>query len=100
MWKSALMLGVFASAALPCLAQLHQYKPGFNFFTRDQDVRLGKEASGEIEKQVEAIDNKELTAYINSIGSKLIDAAARAIPESFRVPGYMWPSPASLPGDA
>jgi len=52
-------------------ASLHQYEPGFNFFSKEQDVELGKEAAGEIEKQVEVIDKRELNACINSIGAKL-----------------------------
>ncbi len=99
MWKSALMLGVFASAALPCLAQLHQYKPGFNLFTRDQDVQLGKEAAGEIEKQAEVIDNKELTAYINSIGSKLAaQPQADKYPYTFKVVNDKSINAFALPG--
>ena len=68
------------------LAQLHQYKPGFNLFSRDQDVQLGKEAAGEIEKQVEIIDNRELNAYINSIGSRLAaQPQADKYPYTFKV---------------
>ena len=52
-------------------ASLHQYAPGFNLFSKDQDVELGKEAAGEIAKQVEVIDNRELNAYVNSIGARL-----------------------------
>ena len=65
------VLTVFAFTVLPSLAQLPQFKPGFNLFSKEQDVQLGKEAAGEVEKQVELVDNKELNAYINLIGSKL-----------------------------
>jgi beta-barrel assembly-enhancing protease len=70
-WKATAVLAVFNLTVLPALAQLHQYRPGFNLFSKDQDVALGKEAAGEIEKQVEVIDNRELNAYIASIGAKL-----------------------------
>ena len=52
-------------------ASLHQYAPGFNLFSKDQDVELGKEAAGEVEKQLEVINNRELDAYISSIGARL-----------------------------
>ncbi|RPI09231.1 MAG: hypothetical protein EHM65_09395, partial [Acidobacteriales bacterium] len=84
--KCALALGVFAWATLPVLAQLHQYRPGFNLFSRDQDVQLGKEAAGAIEKQVEIVDNRELNAYVNSIGSKLaVQPQADKYPYTFKV---------------
>ncbi len=84
--KCVLTLGVFAWATLPALAQLHQYRPGFNLFSRDQDVQLGKEAAGAIEKQAEIVDNRELNAYINSIGSKLAaQPQADKYPYTFKV---------------
>lgn len=46
-------------------------KPGFNLFSKEQDIQLGKEAAGEIEKQLTVIDNAELNAYLQRIGSKL-----------------------------
>ena len=86
MCKRTVALTVFTLAGLPALAQLHQYKPGFNLFSRDQDIQLGKEAAGEIEKQVEIVDNRELNAYINSIGSKLAaQPQADKYPYTFKV---------------
>jgi beta-barrel assembly-enhancing protease len=86
LWKCALTLGVFAWVTVSALAQLHQYRPGFNLFSRDQDVQLGKEAAGAIEKQAEIIDNRELNAYINSIGSKLAaQPQADKYPYTFKV---------------
>jgi Zn-dependent protease with chaperone function len=86
MWKNMVMLAVFALAVLPSLAQLPKFKPGFNLFSKDQDVQLGKEAAAEIEKQVEVVDNKELNAYVNLIGSKLAaQPQADKYPYTFKV---------------
>ena len=99
MSRRMLMLAVFTLAGLPALAQLHQYKPGFNLFSRDQDVQLGKEAAGEIEKQAEVVDNKELTAYINSIGSKLAaQPQADKYPYTFKVVNDKSINAFALPG--
>ena len=68
-WMAVVMLLL---AAVPLAAQPSQFKPGFNLFTRDQDIQLGKEAAAEIEKQVEIVDNAELNAYIRAIGNRLI----------------------------
>ncbi len=84
---------------LPAPAQLHQYRPGFNLFSRDQDVQLGKEAAGEIEKQVEVIDNRELTAYISSIGAKLAaQPQADKFPYTFKVVNDPTINAFALPG--
>ncbi|MFB3779232.1 MAG: hypothetical protein ACE141_16565 [Bryobacteraceae bacterium] len=47
-WKRTLLLVTLAAAVQPAFAQLRQYKPGFNLFSKEQDVALGKEAAGEM----------------------------------------------------
>ncbi|MCC7175405.1 MAG: M48 family metalloprotease [Bryobacterales bacterium] len=80
------LLAVSALAVLPAAAQLSKFKPGFNLFSKQQDVQLGKEAAAEIEKQVEIVDSKELNAYINSIGQKLAaQPQADKYPYTFQV---------------
>ncbi len=54
-WKPTVILIGIVFLVVPALAQVHQFKPGFNLFSKDQDVQLGKEAAGEIEKQVELV---------------------------------------------
>jgi hypothetical protein len=84
--RETLWLSVFALTALPVFAQLHQYKPGFNLFSQEQDVQLGKEAAGEVEKQVEIVNNRELESYIGSIGAKLVaQPQADKYPYTFKV---------------
>ncbi len=70
-WKNVIVAAVFTFMHLPGFAQLHQFKPGFNLFTKDQDIQLGKEAAAEVEKQVEVVNNSELNAYITLIGNRL-----------------------------
>jgi beta-barrel assembly-enhancing protease len=99
MCKYAVVLAVFAFAAQPGLAQLHQFRPGFNLFSRDQDIQLGKEAAGEIEKQLEVIDNPELNAYLSSIGSKLAaQPQADKYPYTFKVVNDKSINAFALPG--
>jgi hypothetical protein len=92
-------LYVFASS--PGLAELPQFKPGFNLFSKEQDVQLGKEAAAEVEKQAEVVTNKELTAYINSIGSKLAaQPQADKYPYTFKVVNDKSINAFALPGGA
>jgi len=46
-------------------------KPGFNLFSKEQDVALGQEAAAEIEKEVEVVDDKQLNDYVSRIGKRL-----------------------------
>jgi beta-barrel assembly-enhancing protease len=53
------------------LAQLQQLQPGWNLFSPQQDVQLGKEASIEVERQRAVVHNRELDDYLNIILRKL-----------------------------
>ncbi len=48
-----------------------QFRPGFNLFSKQQDVQLGQEAAAEVRKQVHVIDDPTLTRYVNEIGKRL-----------------------------
>jgi hypothetical protein len=81
-----ILLAVFLLAQQPGLAQLHKFRPGINLFTPEQDIELGKEAASEIGKQVEIVNNKELTDYITSIGKRLAaQPQAGQYPYTFQV---------------
>jgi len=53
------------------LAQLRQLKPGFNLFSVQQDVQLGREAVPEVEKQMTVVHDRELNAYLGVLLHKL-----------------------------
>lgn len=46
-------------------------KPGFNFFTPQQDVEIGREASQQAEKQLALLDDPATNNYVNQLGKKL-----------------------------
>lgn len=97
--KGVIVVTVFTFVLEPGLAQLHHFKPGFNLFTKDQDIELGKEAAAEIEKQVEVINNAELNAYITLIGSRLAaQPQAGKYPYTFKVVNDTSINAFALPG--
>ena len=81
------------SRALLCITLLtgtaaaqERIKPGWNLFSPEQDVQLGKEAAAEIEKEVTIVNDKELTGYVARIGKRLADASpAPDYPYTFKV---------------
>ena len=62
------LLAVLVTSAV---AQQRRLRPGFNLFSKEQDVTLGKEAATEIEKQYEVINDAALNTYLERIGRKL-----------------------------
>ena len=46
-------------------------RPGLNFFSKEQDIQLGREAAGEVRKQVDVVDNPELQNYVGRLGGAI-----------------------------
>jgi Zn-dependent protease with chaperone function len=63
-----------------------ELKPGWNLFSKEQDVQLGQEASREIEKQVQLLTDPEVNQYVQRIG-KLLASQPQAdkYPYTFKV---------------
>ena len=49
-------------------------RPGFNLFSKDQDVQLGKESAAEVRKQMTVINDPFLTGYVNRVGKRLANS--------------------------
>jgi len=65
-----------------------QFHPGFNLFSKAQDVQLGQEAAAQVRKQMTVINDPTLTAYVNKIGKRLAnsrEAQESGFPFSFQV---------------
>ena len=80
----ALVVGLGLSASAAEAAK--KIKPGWNLFKPAQDIQLGQEAAKDIEKQVEVVNDPQLTNYIAGIGKRLADVAqGEDYPYSFKV---------------
>jgi beta-barrel assembly-enhancing protease len=75
--------------AISALAQgPTQIKPGFNLFSKQQDVQLGQEAAAQVRKQATVIHDPTLTTYVNAVGKRLAssrEAKASGFPFTFEV---------------
>lgn len=75
---------VLAAAAFA--AGPKEIKPGWNLFSKQQDIELGKEAAAQVEQQMPVVRDQELTDYVQSIGRKLAQSKeAAGFPYSFKV---------------
>jgi hypothetical protein len=64
---------------LPCLliapsarAQRTQFKAGWNLYSPQEDIRLGKQVAVDAEKQLPSCNSPKVDAYLAELGSKLI----------------------------
>ena len=62
---TALLLPLFAAE------KLKEFKPGFNLFSPEQDIQMGKEAADEVRKTMPLVNNADINGYLNRIGQRL-----------------------------
>ncbi|PYX00960.1 MAG: peptidase M48 [Acidobacteria bacterium] len=65
-----------------------QFHPGFNLFSKDQDVQLGKESAAQVRKQMPVVRDPVLSEYVSRVGRRLADsqeARASGFPFTFEV---------------
>jgi predicted Zn-dependent protease len=90
-----LLLAVLSSAAM---AQT-QFKPGFNLFSPEQDVEIGRQSAREVERQMPVIGNREIQNYITRVGDRLAaQTPGPDFPYQFKVVDVMEVNAFALPG--
>ena len=57
-----------------------QFHPGFNLFSKEQDVQLGRENAAQVRAKMKVVRDAVLTDYVNKVGRRLV--AAREAQES------------------
>jgi predicted Zn-dependent protease len=65
-----------------------QLKPGFNLFTKQQDIQLGQETAAQIRKHATILNDPVLTSYVNAVGRRLVEsreARSSGFPFTFEV---------------
>ena len=91
---------VAVGLALPGLAAPREIKPGFNLFSKDQDVQVGRESAQQVEKQLPVVqDSPQLSGYISQLGSRLAKLSdAPDYPYTFKVVADKSINAFALPG--
>ncbi len=96
-----LYVAVFAllTAALTAWGEIKPPKPGWNLFSRDQDIQLGREAAAQVQRQMVVVHNPELENYVRTIGQRLVRSKyAGNYPYTFQVVSDPNINAFSLPG--
>jgi beta-barrel assembly-enhancing protease len=73
-WRAVVCLCVFALllAAPRVFAQRTQLKPGWNLFSVQQDIAVGKQNAVGAEKQLPMCNSPKVDAYLTQLGMKLV----------------------------
>jgi predicted Zn-dependent protease len=86
--RTSLLAAILLGSVL-CPAQgPTRFHPGFNLFSKEQDVQLGQESADEVRKKMVVIHDPFLTAYVNKVGKRLAasqEAQDSGFPFTFEV---------------
>jgi beta-barrel assembly-enhancing protease len=86
-------------ASTPLLAQPTQVKPGFNIFSEQQDVEIGRQSAAEAERQLPMLNDRRVEGYVSEIVRRLASVAPGAkYPYQIRVVNASDINAFSLPG--
>ncbi len=76
-----------------------QFKPGFNLFSPQQDVEMGKQSAAQIVHEMPLLRDAQIVGYIQQLGAKLAaKAPGEKFPYSFSVIGTKDVNAFALPG--
>ena len=73
--KTIAVIVMVVAAVGPIQAQRTELKPGFNVFSPQQDIEMGREVADEAERELAIIDDADLEGYLNRLGQSLADVA-------------------------
>lgn len=76
-----------------------EVKPGWNLFSKQQDVQLGREAAAQVEREMPVVRDAQLQSYVEGIGRRLVATGlADEYPYSFKVVNDKSINAFALPG--
>jgi Zn-dependent protease with chaperone function len=76
-----------------------QFKPGFNLFSPQQDVEIGRQNAAQIERQMRLLPEPQIQRYISALGQRLAaQAPGEKFPYQFRVVDVREVNAFALPG--
>jgi hypothetical protein len=75
------------------------FEPGFNLFTPEQDVEVGRRSAEQIAQQVPLMNDAQIVNYVRALGAKLVaKAPGEKFPYQFNVVGTRDINAFALPG--
>ena len=85
-YRSLLAVLLLPALLAPALAARTRIKPGMNFFSKQQEIQLGKEAARDVERQLTLVRERSLSTYVSRLGQRLARySPAPDYPYTFKV---------------
>ena len=95
----ALVFGFALSAVSALAAAQTQVRPGFNLFSAEQDIELGRQSAAQVERQIPMVSDPSVQRYVEAIGRRLSAAApGPRFPYQFKVTNLSDVNAFALPG--
>jgi len=96
-------VAVLAALSLVCapasFAERTRLKPGFNMYSPQQDVEIGKQVSAQAEKELQMLNDARVDRYLDRLGKRLASkATGEAYPYQFKAVNDMAINAFALPG--
>jgi Zn-dependent protease with chaperone function len=99
MLRTPVLVLLVATGASPALAQRTPLKPGMNLFSPAQDVEVGRQVSGDAEKQMQMLGDRRVDDYLSRLGRKLAaKAPGEKFPYQFKTVNDLTMNAFALPG--
>ena len=94
------ILAVILGLALTAYADSRtKLKPGWNLFSPKQDVEMGREVSRQAERELKILNDRQATAYLDSLGRRLAaHAPGEKYPYQFKIVNDTAINAFALPG--
>jgi Zn-dependent protease with chaperone function len=86
--------------SITVLAERTRLKPGFNNFSPEDDVKLGREVAAQAEKEFNLISDRDVTTWVSNLGQRLVAKAPNEnkFPFTFKVVDEKSINAFALPG--
>jgi len=67
------VLALSVLSCVPAFAQRTQLRPGWNMFSPQQDVQVGKQAAADAQRKLPMCNSRKADAYLTQLGKRLTD---------------------------
>lgn len=95
------IVGLIVAVALTTYAADNRtkLKPGWNLFSPQQDIEMGRESAKEAERQLQILNDRQATTYVDSLGKQLAaHAPGEKYPYQFKIVNDTAINAFALPG--
>ena len=95
-------IGILSGVVLLSLSAIWgqtEVKPGFNLFSVEQDIEIGRKSAEEVEQQLPLLDDRTVQGYIERVGERLVNVVqGPSFPYQFKVVNVSDINAFALPG--